>query len=166
MNYMKKIFTLIAGSLLSLAVFAAGHQPTISITSEKNFRIVVDGKSYSGSNIAISPWDYYGGMHSIQVYDMQRGFFRDFRFGRNDRDDRARMISSTLFQLDRNDVMIHIDCFGRITVSQVPVFNQFDRDDNHQYDHRYMDQNKGSDRRDMNTRGGFSQQGRDNGRRF
>ncbi len=163
---MKKIFTLIASSLLSLSVFAAGHQPTITITSEKNFRIVVDGKSYSGSNISISPWDFYDGMHSIQVYDMQKGLFRNFSFGRFDRDDRARMISSTTFQVQRNDVMIHVDCFGRITVSQVPIFNQFDRDDNHQYDHRYMDQNNGTDRRDMNTRGGNYQQGRDNGRRF
>ncbi len=162
---------------MTLTVMAADRQPSITITSEKNFRIIVDGRSYAGSNITISPWELYGANHIIQVYDMQKSFFGNFGFGRRDRDARARMISSSSFWVGRNDVMIHIDCFGRITVSQVPIFNQFDRDGSHQYDHRYMDQKNGYDQknmdnrngydhRDMNTRSGSGQPGQGFGHRF
>lgn len=100
------MFTLIAGLLLTAAVFAADHRPVVTINSEKNFRVVIDGKSYFGTASAIKIANLSAGTHSIRVYEMKRGLF----------DRGEKLVSSTTFKMGRKDMKIRIDNFGRVTV--------------------------------------------------
>ena len=103
------MFTLIAGLLLTAAVFAADRRPTVTINSEKNFKVVIDGRSYFGSDANIRISNLAPGTHSIRVYEMKRGLF----------DRGEKLISSTSFKMGNKDVRIRIDHFGRITVAKI-----------------------------------------------
>ncbi len=103
---MKKIFTLIAGLFITAAVFAAAPRPTVTVTSNKNFRIVIDGRSYFGSNASIKLANLGTGQHTIKVYEMRTGMFSRTE----------KLVSSSSFSLGRNDVQIKVDNFGRIAV--------------------------------------------------
>lgn len=105
---MKKIFTLIAGLLLTVAVFAADRRPMVTISSEKNYKVVIDGRSYFGSDAAIRISNLSQGTHSIKVYQMKRSFFE-----RNEK-----LISSTTFKMGKRDVKINIDRVGRVSVTK------------------------------------------------
>jgi hypothetical protein len=105
---MKKIFTLIAATFLTVASFAADRKPVVSVTASKNYQIVIDGQSYSGSSI-MNLSNIRFGQHSIQVYEMSRGFM--FRKGK-------RLVDASTFQLRNNDVNISIDFRGQISISE------------------------------------------------
>jgi hypothetical protein len=100
------MFTLLAGLLLSVAVFAAHKRPVVTIKSEKNYKVVIDGKSYFGNAAGIRISSLAAGTHSIRVYEMKRGLF----------DRGERLVSSTTFRMGKKDVRIRIDHFGRVTV--------------------------------------------------
>lgn len=133
---MKKIFTLLSGLLLTAAVFAADRRPTLTVTSEKNYKIVIDGKTYFSSNMTIRLSDLYRGRfdsrHSIQVYEMRKGFFMN----------RERLVASTSFFVSNKDILISIDRLGRINVKEMRTSNRFDRD---YHDNRGWDQRDGRD---------------------
>jgi uncharacterized membrane protein YjjP (DUF1212 family) len=71
---MKKLTTLLAGILLAISVFA--ENVTVTINGNKNFQVVIDGKSYSASTFStttvnsrtLTITDLALGQHSIQVY--------------------------------------------------------------------------------------------------
>ncbi len=71
---MKKLTTLLAGILLAISVFA--ENVTVTINGNKNFQVVIDGKSYSASTFStttvnsrtLTITDLALGKHSIQVY--------------------------------------------------------------------------------------------------
>jgi hypothetical protein len=146
---MKKIFTLLAGLFFSAAIFAADHRPMVTISSSRNYKIVVDGRSYFSSSATIRLGNLQGGMHMIRVYEMQRGGFVK----------QERLISTSSFRLGRKDVDIMVDRFGRVT-----VFGSYGRnggfDDRHDrdWDNRYDDRN------DHNDRDGHQYDRRDDGR--
>jgi hypothetical protein len=146
---MKKIFTLMTAVLIAASVFAADHRPQVTINSSKNYKIVVDGRTYFGSDLGITLGNLYGGYHNIQVFEMGRGFYR-----------RERMVASNSFCLDRNDVLISIDFWGNLSIREMRS-RRFgnDRDDRDRRDDRGYD-NNGRDQRD-NGRG---QQNDNNGR--
>ncbi len=166
---MKKIFTLVAGTLLTAAVFAADHRPMVTLINNGNFRVVIDGKSYFGNNMTVRLDNYYsnpygdfygnsnfygsgysnnyGDRHTIKVFEMRRGFFV-----------RERLVDATTFQVGRNDLMIHIDRFGSIDIREMRGFGRFDRDyrgwdnrDNRGWDNRSQD-NRGWDNRSQDNR--------------
>lgn len=116
---MKKMFTLLTGLFLTVALMAADRRPVVTINSNNNFKIVIDGKSYFGDNITIRLSDLYGNHHSIKVYEMRRGYF-----GRTER-----LISRSFFQTGRKDVMIRIDRFGNISIREKKNNRRYDRDD-------------------------------------
>ncbi len=105
---MKRIFTLIAGLFLTVAAFAADRRPMVTINSEKNFKVVIDGRSYFGSDAAIRISNLSQGTHSIRVYEMKRNLF----------DRREKLVSSTTFKMGKKDVRIFIDHSGRVTVAK------------------------------------------------
>jgi hypothetical protein len=129
---MKKIFTLVLGSLFTLAVSAADHQPTVTVNSSKKYEIVIDGRSYQNTgNLNLS--FLRDGSHSIQVYQANKGFFFQKR---------KMMIASSGFQVRNNDITINVDMAGQIRIIESRSrFNQDDRgrndkgwDNNKEYD--------------------------------
>jgi hypothetical protein len=110
LNKMKKIFTLFAGLLMAAAVFAADRRPVVTLNSSRNYKIVIDGRSYFGGSQAVALDNFVGNrMHTIKVYEMKRGGFFS----------RERMIDASTFQLGRNDVMISIDFRGQISIREM-----------------------------------------------
>jgi len=123
---MKKIFTLVSGLLIAAAVMAAGHKPVVSLNNSKNYKVVIDGKTYFGSDMNIRLASFHKGMHHIKVYEMRRGIF-----GRTER-----LIDSESFLLGRKNVRILIDRFGNINIREVKANRRIGKND--RYD-RYWD---------------------------
>lgn len=132
---MKKIFTLIAGMLFAATLFAADRRPVVKINSSKNYKIVIDGKAYFGNNNTISLDRFNGGRHTIKVFEMKRGYFGG----------REKLVSSSIFMVNRNDVVINIDWFGNISIREKKNYRHFgdnDRDDDwNDRDHDRRDDN-------------------------
>jgi hypothetical protein len=105
---MKKIFTLAIGSLFALSVMAADHKPSVTVKSNSNCQLVIDGKSYRGDNF-IDLSNLYPGYHSIKVYEVNKHLF--FK-------KRAKLVSSSDFTVKGNDIVINIDRFGKIDIDE------------------------------------------------
>lgn len=116
---MKKMFTLLSGLLMAVAVMAADRRPVVTVNSMKNYKVVIDGKAYFSNNSQISIANLGRGNHFIQVFEMRRGYFER----------RERLISSTSFTLRKNDVRIFIDRFGDIRIRELKSNGRFERDD-------------------------------------
>lgn len=130
---MKKMFTLIAGLLVTATIFAAVPRPVVTINSSKNFKVVIDGRSYFGSNAQIKIGNLAPGTHSIRVYEMKRGLF----------DRGEKLVSSTTFRMNRKDVRISIDHFGRVTVAKTKgKGNRVRMQDRRHEDYRKFDTRK------------------------
>ena len=71
---MKAILTFAAGLLLTLTTMAADRPPSVTIKSNRNFEIVVDGRTNRNDN-AIRLDRMRQVMHTIRVYEIRRGFF-------------------------------------------------------------------------------------------
>lgn len=149
---MKKIFTLVAGLLMTVLVFAADRRPTVTVNSQKNYKIVIDGRAYFGSNAGLSLRNLYDGRHTIQVFEMRGGMYGRRSF--------ERMIASSVFRIDRRDVVINIDYFGNINIRELKNHGRFDRRDNDWNDHDGRDRDGDGRDRDYNGRD------RDDNRRF
>lgn len=129
---MKKIFTLVAALFLTVALFATDRRPVIKLNNNNNYKVVIDGRTYFGDDINIRPDYFYRGQHTVKVYEMRRGFF-----GRTER-----LVSSTSFFMDHDDVVIRIDRFGGIVVREERKGrwnngygkNHRDNDDDNRYD--------------------------------
>lgn len=77
---MKKIFTLVAASLFTMAAFAADRRPSVTVQANKKFTIVIDGKRYYGSNAGtISIANLRDGYHTVTVYNVQKDFSKRLR---------------------------------------------------------------------------------------
>lgn len=121
---MKKIFTLVTGLLIATVVMAAGHKPIVSLNNSKNYKVVIDGKTFFGSDMNIRLASFHKGMHHIKVYEMKRGFF-----GRTER-----LIDSETFLLGRRNVRIVIDRFGNINIREVKANLRIGKDDRYDRD--------------------------------
>lgn len=121
---MKTILTFVAGLLLTLTTMAADSRPpSVTIKSNRNYEVVIDGRTYRNDNL-IRLDRMRPGMHTIKVYERSRGFFG-----------RMRLVSAKNFFVRNNDL--------RITVS----YNGYVNIDERRYDRR----NRGWD--DRNDRG-------------
>lgn len=129
---MKKIFTLVSGLLLAIAVMAADRRPVVTVNSMKNYKIVIDGRTYFSNDNSIRISHLHSGRHSIQVFEMRRGYFER----------RERLIASTTFGLRKHDVKIMIDRFGNINIREKKGngrYDRYDRDDWNDRDRRFDD---------------------------
>lgn len=116
---MKKIFTLALASLFTVALFAADRRPTVTLTSDKKFEVIIDGKSY-GSAIGNSMLVQLNNQsrHTIKVYELRGGLFSK----------QKRLVSSTTFQVSRNDMNISVSRTGQISVREERSNSRFDND--------------------------------------
>lgn len=123
---MKKMFTLLSGLLLAVAVMAADRRPVVTVNSMKNYKVVIAGKAYFTSNSSINIANLGRGHHFIQVFEMRRGYFER----------RERLVSSASFLLRKNDVRIFIDRFGDIRIREFKRDRFFERHDDRDWDDR------------------------------
>ena len=110
---MKTILTFAAGLLLTLSTMAADRPPSVTIKSNRNFEVVVDGRNYRNDN-TIRLDRMRPGMHSIQVYERSRGFFG-----------RMRLVSSKNFFVRNNDLHITVNYSGYVNIDE----RRYDRRD-------------------------------------
>lgn len=136
---MKKMFTLSLSLLLAVALMAADHRPVVTISSSKNFKVVIDGRSYFGADMTISLDHLRNGPHTISIYEMKKGWFQN----------REILLSSRRFFLSGNDVMIRIDWYGNISIKERNKHRRFyDRNDDDRYDRNDRDRDNRNFRRD------------------
>ena len=106
---MKKIFTLVLGLMLAVAMFAADRRPTVTVNAPKRYEIVIDGRQYPttyGNTISIS--NMFNGRHDVKVYESRPGFFMK----------RKRLVASSVFQLRNSDIQINVDRFGQLQIAE------------------------------------------------
>jgi len=115
---MKTILTFAAGLLLTLSTMAADRPPSVTIKSNRNFEIVVDGRTFrNDNNIRLDRMNR--GMHSIRVYERTRGFFGN----------RMRLVSSKNFLLRNDDLRITVDRSGYVNIDEQRYGRGNDRND-------------------------------------
>ena len=103
---MKTILTFAAGLLLTLSTMAADRPPSVTIKSNRNFEVVVDGRTYRNEN-SIRLDRMRPGMHSIKVYERSRGFFG-----------RMRLVSAKNFFVRNNDLRITVNYSGYVDIDE------------------------------------------------
>lgn len=121
---MKTILTFAAGLLLTLSTMAADRPPSVTIKSNRNYEVVIDGRTYRNDN-TIRLERMYPGMHSIRVYERSRGFFG-----------RMRLVSAKNFFVRNNDLRITVNYNGYVDIDE----KRFDRR-NRGWDNRGWDNN-------------------------
>ena len=110
---MKTILTFAAGLLLTLSTMAADRPPSVTIKSNRNFEVVVDGRTYRNDN-TIRLDRMRPGMHSIKVYEKSRGFFGIMR-----------LVSAKNFFVRNNDLRITVNYSGYVNIDE----RRYDRRD-------------------------------------
>ena len=111
---MKKIFTLFAGLMLTVAMFAADRRPTVTVNASRQFQIVIDGRHYSTGYGSMSISNLLNGRHTIKVYEERPALFFKTK----------RLVASSTFQLRNTDVQISVDRFGHLSIAE----SRFGRD--------------------------------------
>ena len=111
---MKTVLTFVAGLLLTLTTMAADSRPpSVTIKSNRNYEIVIDGRTYRNDN-TIRLDRMRPGMHSIKVYERSRGFFG-----------RMRLVSAKNFFVRNNDLRITVGYNGYVDIDE----RRYDRRD-------------------------------------
>lgn len=109
---MKKMFTLFAGLFMTIILFAADRRPSVTLNNNsRQFKVVIDGRSYFGDNIRVDLSQHHGygdnRMHTIKVYEMINGFFQ-----------RERLVDATSFYLGKRDLIINVTRFGNVYIQE------------------------------------------------
>ena len=128
---MKKMFTLLSGLFLSFALLAADPRPVVTLTSMNSYKVVIDGRPVFTNNSQISLRNLSRGYHSIQVFEMRRGYYQQ----------REKLVSSSSFFLKRNDIRILINRFGDVRIKEIKGLGRFERDDDDWYERDRHDDN-------------------------
>ncbi|PZR24841.1 MAG: hypothetical protein DI535_20750 [Citrobacter freundii] len=107
---MKKIFTLVVASFMTVALFAADRKPSVTLTADKKYEVVIDGRSYAsalGNTMDISLFNN-NGRHTVKVYQLKNGLFSK----------QKKLVSSTTFELNRKSLDIAVDRNGHISIRE------------------------------------------------
>jgi hypothetical protein len=128
---MKKIFTLIAATLFTAALFAADRKPVVTVKASRNYEVIIDGQSYFSNSNTMNLSGIRSGQHSIKVYEVNKSFFRKFR----------KLVSAASFEVRRNDIDIFVDFRGQISISE----SRFGQD---KWNERGNDDRNGHDKND------------------
>lgn len=116
---MKKIFTLIAATVLTVATFAADRRPVVSLSASRNYEVVIDGRSYFTSNGQMDLSNIRTGHHNIQVFEMNRGMRGSlFGIGSFMIKKPKRLIDASYFDLTNRDINIIVDARGQINIRE------------------------------------------------
>jgi len=108
---MKKIFTLVAATLLTVASFAADRPPVVTLQNNRNYEVMIDGRRYTGygtQQINLRR----GQQHQIKVFEVSRGGFGLFNMKNR------RLVDASTFSVGRSDVDISIDFRGQVRISE------------------------------------------------
>src|SRR5689334_23283396 len=108
---MKKIFTLIAATFLTVATFAADHRPSVTVRSTRQYEIVIDGRSYFSNNGFMDISNLRRGTHIVRVFETTRTRGFGIFFGRA-----KRLVDQSFFDLSYRDVNINVDFRGQIHI--------------------------------------------------
>jgi len=103
---MKTVLTFAAGLLLTLSTMAADRPPSVTIKSNRNFEVVVDGRTYRNDN-SIRLDRMRPGVHTIKVYERSRGFFG-----------KMRLVSAKNFFVRNNDLRITVNYSGYVDIDE------------------------------------------------
>ena len=105
---MKKIFTLALATMMTVALFAADHRPSVTLTTAKRYEVVIDGTSYaSGMGNMMNVNLLNRKQHTVKVYELRGGLFSK----------QKRLVSATTFSTNgRKDIAINVNRIGQITV--------------------------------------------------
>jgi hypothetical protein len=137
---MKKIFTLFAGLLMTVAIFAADRRPVVTVKKAVNYKVVIDGRTYYDNDLTMRLGNLGYGRHTIQVFEMRRGGIFS----------RERMLSAATFKIERDDLNIKIDRYGKIQIREKNRRFDDDRDWNdrdwNDHDNRDRDYRKNDNR--------------------
>jgi hypothetical protein len=135
---MKKIFTLIAATLFTVAIFAADRKPVVTLKSTRNYEVVIDGQTYFSNSGMMNIANLRSGQHTIKVYETTRGFM--FRKSR-------KLVDASTFSLRKSNVDIIIGLRGHISITE----DRFDND--RRNDSKDWDKNYGNDKKDNRGQG-------------
>ena len=128
---MKTILTFAAGLLLTLSTMAADRPPSVTIKSNRNFEVVVDGRPYRNDNTIRLERMRPG----VKVYERSRGFFG-----------RMRLVSAKNFFVRNNDLRITVNYSGYVDI---------DERGNNRRDRGWDDNDRGRDRNDRDYGRGY-----------
>ena len=137
---MKTILTFAAGLLLTLSTMAGDRPPSVTIKSNRNFEVVVDGRTYRNDN-TIRLDRMRPGMHTIKVYERTRGFFG-----------RVRLVSAKNFFVRNNDLRITVNYSGYVDIDEKRIDRRGRGWDDNDRNDRDWDRN---DDRDYGRNRGF-----------
>src|SRR6186997_159973 len=112
---MKTVLTFAAGLLLTLSTMATDRPPSVTIKSNRNFEVVVDGRTYRNDN-SIRLERMRPGVHTIKVYERSRGLFS-----------RVRLVSAKNFFVRNNDLRITVNYSGYVDIDERGYNNRRDR---------------------------------------
>ncbi|HET6995981.1 MAG TPA: hypothetical protein VFI06_13405 [Chitinophagaceae bacterium] len=147
---MKKIFTLIAATVLTVATFAADRRPSVTLKSSRNYEIVIDGRSYFSNSGIMDLSNMRRGFHSIKVYEVNRrggsplGGLAGVLFGGRTS---KRLVDASSFQLQNRDIDIIVDFRGQIRVTEDRYGrDRWDNNDRNSHDRGYQNQDPRDDR--------------------
>lgn len=136
------------GLFLTLAVMAADRGPDLTVRMSRNYKVVIDGRTFysNGSTLRINYIPR--GFHTIQVFEIRNtGYFGQ----------RQRMVNSSSFRMGKEDVKIFIDHYGRINILKDKEYGRYgrteDRDwENRDWNDRNCDNDRGYDHRNDDRR--------------
>lgn len=138
---MKKIYTILAGSFMSLLSFAGNgyDDGKLSITYAGNddIRISVDGREYTDRDNTVMIDNLRPGYHTIKVYKKRSWNGWDI-FGGNKNRDKV-LYSNSMYIKSRTFVDVMINRFGRAFVDERRMDNNGRWDDDRYDDDRYDD---------------------------
>ncbi len=129
---MKKIFTLTLGLMLTVAMFAAGRRPIVTVNSAQKYEIVIGGNHYFTNGDVMNISNLPGGRYGVKVYEVRSGFFTKSK----------KLVASSVFELGYDNIQINITRFGQIKIAE----SKFGRDWNEHNNSRVNDRehNKGN----------------------
>ena len=104
---MKKIFTLITISFISVFALGAEKKPDVKVTSTGEYLIIVDGKQYKNEKKIILK-DMEKGIHYIDVFKKKKGLFGS----------KYKLVSSKQFEIEKKDLEIDVNASGYIKIGK------------------------------------------------
>jgi hypothetical protein len=141
---MKAIFTLLLATVFTSAFAYDGGKLTISVASNKNVQVYVDGRAYQDQDNSYVLNNIQAGNHTIQIYSNSRNANNGYGSGnngygknRNVRNDRKNLVySSTVYVKPSYHVDVMVNRFGKAMVDERLISGNGYDDDN-DYDNGY-----------------------------